>query len=146
MYNINDGLKEKIIYLNEVLWEKYKDVLSLDKSFFRKFIKKNVGPIIKLKKFSTEELKFFVEKGGILGVDGSNNRMGGAYPHYVEIYQGLAKSTIYEAWASISKSIPSAVPLSVICLHRPNTSFSLPSLTSSTLVWLMSVCSITKSG
>ncbi|WP_235860859.1 hypothetical protein [Peptoniphilus porci] len=27
------------------------------------------------------------------GVDGSNNRAGGAFPHFIEIFQGLAKST-----------------------------------------------------
>lgn len=36
------------------------------------------------------------EKGGIVGVDGSKNRVGGAYPHYVEIFQGLAKSTLHK--------------------------------------------------
>ncbi|MDU5324575.1 MAG: DNA double-strand break repair nuclease NurA, partial [Peptoniphilus harei] len=28
-----------------------------------------------------------------VGVDGSNNRSGGAFPHFIEIFQGLAKST-----------------------------------------------------
>lgn len=96
MININEGLKDKVTYLNKVLLDKYKDVLSLDRSFFRKFIGENVGPIAKLEKLTKEELSYLAEKGGILGVDGSNNRMGGAYPHFVEIYQGLAKSTIYK--------------------------------------------------
>lgn len=96
MININEGLKDKVTYLNKVLLDKYKDVLSLDRSFFRKFIGENVGPITKLEKLTKEELSYLAEKGGILGVDGSNNRMGGAYPHFVEIYQGLAKSTIYK--------------------------------------------------
>lgn len=96
MYNINNELKKKIIYLNEALQNKYEKVLSLDKDFFRNFIGENIGSIKKLKKFDKEELNAFMEKGGILGVDGSNNRMGGAYPHYVEVYQGLAKSTIYK--------------------------------------------------
>ena len=96
MININEGLKDKVTYLNKVLLDKYKDVLSLDRSFFRKFIGENVGPITKLEKLTKEELSYCAERGGILGVDGSNNRMGGAYPHFVEIYQGLAKSTIYK--------------------------------------------------
>nr|WP_272879016.1 DNA double-strand break repair nuclease NurA [Clostridium sp. Cult2] len=41
-------------------------------------------------------MTYYSQEGGILGVDGSNNRMGGAYPHFVEIYQGLAKSTIHK--------------------------------------------------
>ena len=96
MYNINEELKEKISDLNKILLTKYQDVLSMDKVFFRKFIEENVGPIKKLKKLTTEELTSYAEKGGILGVDGSNNRMGGAYPHFIEIYQGLAKSTLHK--------------------------------------------------
>ncbi len=38
MMNINEGLKDKVSYLNKVLLDKYKDVLSLDKSFLRNFI------------------------------------------------------------------------------------------------------------
>jgi hypothetical protein len=96
MYNINEELKEKIKNLNKVLLDKYQTVLSFDKVFFRNFIEENVGPIKKLEKLTTEELTNYAKKGGILGVDGSNNRMGGAYPHFVEIYQGLAKSTLYK--------------------------------------------------
>ncbi|HFL3828412.1 TPA: DNA double-strand break repair nuclease NurA [Clostridioides difficile] len=96
MYNINEELKEKIKDLNKVLLDKYQTVLSFDKVFFRNFIEENVGPIKKLEKLTTEELTNYAKKGGILGVDGSNNRMGGAYPHFVEIYQGLAKSTLYK--------------------------------------------------
>ncbi len=96
MYNINQELKDKISYLNDVLSDKYKDVLSIDKMFFREFIQEKVGPIIKIEKLTKEELTNYAEKGGIVGVDGSNNRMGGAYPHFVEIYQGLAKSTLHK--------------------------------------------------
>lgn len=96
MYNINEDLKEKIIYLNKMLSEKYNDLLSLDKSFLREFIQNNVGPITKIEKLTIEELTNYAVKGGILGVDGSNNRLGGDYPHFVEIYQGLAKSTIHK--------------------------------------------------
>ena len=96
MYSINEELKEKIRYLNRVLSNKYEQVLSLDKKFFREFINKNIGVIKKIEKLTKDELAYFSNKGGILGVDGSNNRMGGAYPHFIEIYQGLAKSTLYK--------------------------------------------------
>ncbi|NLJ97851.1 MAG: DNA double-strand break repair nuclease NurA [Tissierellia bacterium] len=94
MYNIDKGLKERIINLNKVLSAKYEDVLSLDRTSFRKFIGQNVGMLAKVEKLSKEELSHCARKGGILGVDGSNNRMGGAYPHFVEVYQGLAMSSI----------------------------------------------------
>mgnify|MGYP003767415883 CR=1 FL=1 len=96
MMNINEGLKDKISYLNKVLLDKYKDLLSLDRTSFRNFIGENIGSIKKLEKLTKEQLSQYAKKGGILGVDGSNNRMGGAYPHFVEIYQGLAKSTIHK--------------------------------------------------
>lgn len=96
MYSIDDGLKENIKHINKILMNKYKDVLSLDREFSKKYIQENVGPIVKLNKFTMDELFNFTKSGGILGIDGSKNRMGGAYPHFVEIYQGLAKSTLYK--------------------------------------------------
>ncbi len=96
LYNIDEELKNKVKYINEVLGNKYKNVLSMDKIFFRNFLKENIGPIKKLEKFTMEELNFYSEKGGIIGVDGSSNKIGGAYPHFLEIYQGLAKSTLYK--------------------------------------------------
>lgn len=96
MYSIDDNLKEKIMFLNSILSEKYKKVFSLDEGFIREFIEEKVGPIRKVEKLNREELMYYYKKGGILGVDGSRNRIGGAYPHFVEIYQGLAKSTLYK--------------------------------------------------
>lgn len=93
MFDINDGLKDKVKNLNTVLNEKYKDVLSLNKSDLRNFITQNVGQIKTMKKLDKSLLMEYENKGGIVGVDGSNNKIGGAYPHFVEIYQALAKST-----------------------------------------------------
>ena len=74
--------------------EKYREVLSLDKLFLRGFIEEYIGSITSLKKLDNKHLALYETKGGIVGVDGSTNRMGGAYPHFVDIFQGLAKSTI----------------------------------------------------
>lgn len=93
MFDINDGLKDKVKNLNTVLNEKYKDVLSLNKRDLRDFITQNVGQIKTMKKLDKNLLMDYEKKGGIVGVDGSNNKIGGAYPHFVEIYQALAKST-----------------------------------------------------
>ncbi|NMB08144.1 MAG: DNA double-strand break repair nuclease NurA [Tissierellia bacterium] len=97
MYNINKELENKVKYINEILENKYKGLLSMDKDFFRNFLKENIGPIKKIEKFTKDELNSYLEKGGIVAVDGSSNKMGGAYPHFIEIYQGLAKSTLYNA-------------------------------------------------
>jgi hypothetical protein len=94
MYNINDGLKDKVQNLNIVLTEKYKDVLSLKRTDLRRFISENVGQIKYMKKLDKELLLNYEKAGGIVGVDGSNNKIGGAYPHFVEVYQALAKSTL----------------------------------------------------
>lgn len=94
MFDINNGLKDKVQNLNTVLNEKYKDVLSLNRTDLRNFIIQNVGQIKHMKKLDKNLLMEYEKKGGIVGVDGSNNKVGGAYPHFVEIYQALAKSTV----------------------------------------------------
>ncbi|NMA85832.1 MAG: DNA double-strand break repair nuclease NurA, partial [Tissierellia bacterium] len=96
MYNINKELGDKMKYINEVLENKYKGLLSMDRDFFRNFLEENIGPIKKLGKLNKEELHYYLEQGGIVAVDGSSNKMGGAPPHFIEIYQGLAKSTLHK--------------------------------------------------
>ena len=93
MYNINNDLKAKISEINELLSQKYKNILEKDRGEIRDFIEKNVGQIKRMEKLDQKSLRDFHERGGIVGVDGSNNRMGGAYPHYIELFQGLAIST-----------------------------------------------------
>ncbi len=93
IYSINDGLKDKVQNLNMVLTEKYKEVLNLKRGDIRKFISENVGTIKTMKKLDQDLLLNYEKMGGIVGVDGSNNKIGGAYPHFVEVYQALAKST-----------------------------------------------------
>ncbi|NLW40500.1 MAG: DNA double-strand break repair nuclease NurA [Tissierellia bacterium] len=95
MYNVNEELKEKIINLNKLLLDKYREIFSLDGTTLRNFIQREIGEVKKINRLSQEELSHITKKGGLLGVDGSNNRVGGAYPHFVEIYQALAKSTIH---------------------------------------------------
>ncbi|NLX62745.1 MAG: DNA double-strand break repair nuclease NurA [Tissierellia bacterium] len=94
MFNLNEELKGEIRHINNTLLDKYKELLSMDKNLLRKFIDPHIGKIKKLARMSPEELKKYAQLGGIVGVDGSKNRLGGAYPHFIEIYQGLAKSTL----------------------------------------------------
>lgn len=96
MYEISKELKEKVTQLNSTLVDKYKDFFNMDNIQLRDFIDRNVGEIVEIKKLTKDELTKCSEKGGIVGVDGSKNRVGGAYPHYVEIFQGLAKSTLHK--------------------------------------------------
>lgn len=96
MFSVHDKLRDKISNLSTNLQSKYKNVLTLDKDTFREFIDKEIGKIKTIKRLEESQLKAYQKKGGIVGVDGSNNRVGGAYPHFVEAYQALAKSTIYK--------------------------------------------------
>jgi len=96
MYCLNEQLKNKIEFVNNLLLNKYEKILSLDKQILRRFIVDKVGSIKKLERMTSKELMKYAELGGILGVDGSRNRLGGAYPHFIEIYQGLARCSIHK--------------------------------------------------
>ena len=96
MFNINEELKANISNLNESLTNKYDFILTGDKKEIRNFIMENVGSIITVEKLSKEDLSHCEKKGGIVAVDGSTNRLGGAHPHYIDLFQGLAKSTKYK--------------------------------------------------
>src|SRR5699024_1699955 len=94
MYSLNNQLRDKVTGLNDLLKDKYKSVLGLGRDELRKFINENIGEIKSLEKLDKDHLTIYQSKGGIVGVDGSNNKLGGSYPHFVEVYQALAKSTV----------------------------------------------------
>ena len=96
MHKLNDMLKEKVVGLNTILTEKYDGILKLNRGEIRSFINTHVGEIKKMGKLGHDQLCIFESKGGIVGVDGSVNKIGGAYPHFVELYQALAKSTTHK--------------------------------------------------
>ncbi|MCK9443368.1 MAG: DNA double-strand break repair nuclease NurA [Tissierellaceae bacterium] len=96
IYRIHGDLKEKIRELNQVLLDKYSQIFSKDREFLRDFIGKHIGPIDTMKKLDKKHLALYQARGGIVGVDGSTNTMGGAFPHFVQLFQGLAKSTLIE--------------------------------------------------
>ena len=96
MYRINEQLKVSISNLNHSLTNKYNSILNCNKKEMRNFIAQNVGLISKVEKLNINELSIWNKNGGIVAVDGSANRLGGAYPHYIDLFQGLAKSTKYK--------------------------------------------------
>lgn len=89
MINLQD-LEGQLREVNKSLRNKYDFIFSLDNDAFRKELTENVGRLIKMEKFTKEKLSKYKRT---VGVDGSNNRSGGAFPHFIEIFQGLAKST-----------------------------------------------------
>lgn len=105
MYTIHMELKEQIKDLNLLLSNKYKGVLSLDREKMKSFIREYIGDISQVEKLENKHLAIYETRGGIVGVDGSTNKIGGAYPHFVEFFQGLAKSTRYQDQPIIRGSI-----------------------------------------
>ena len=89
MINLQD-LEGQLREVNKNLKDKYDFIFSLDNDTFRKELTENVGKLIEMEKFPREKLSKYKRT---VGVDGSNNRSGGAFPHFIEIFQGLAKST-----------------------------------------------------
>lgn len=93
MLDINRNLKLKLSELNDLLNEKYRDIQDVNSDNMRHFISNHIGYIETLEKLDNRNLTEIYESGGVLAVDGSKNRIGGAYPHFVELYQGLAKNS-----------------------------------------------------
>ncbi|MGO1581119.1 MAG: DNA double-strand break repair nuclease NurA [Peptoniphilaceae bacterium] len=86
-------MKEDIKELNYLLKNKYNKFFSMPRESFRVEVLNEIGKFSSLEKLSNKKLKEF---GLVVGVDGSVNKVGGSYPHYIELYQALAKPTIGE--------------------------------------------------
>ncbi len=89
MNNIQE-MEREIKNLNDGLKNKYNDFFTMDKTEFKSEVLQKIGKNYKLKKLEKNSLKKF---GLVVGVDGSVNKVGGDFPHYVEVYQALAKPT-----------------------------------------------------
>lgn len=70
-----------------------RDLKSVDQARLRSFIGEQIGSLQKLKKADTLLLEKVKKAGGLLCVDGSYNRLGGAAPHYLEIFRGVGICT-----------------------------------------------------
>ncbi len=89
---LTEELKELLGGCNSKLKEKYQSSNNLSSSHLKALIKGNIGGFVKLKK-GLEEVTELLGDRPIIGVDGSVNTKGVAYPHYVSLLQALAKST-----------------------------------------------------
>lgn len=95
MLKISTELKDRFIEMNDMLRDSYHEIFNIDNNRLRNFIQNNVGTIKTISKIEKKELENFMHKGGLIGVDGSRNRLGGVYPHFIEVFQGLAKNSIH---------------------------------------------------
>lgn len=83
------GLENKLVELNNNLKDRLGKIDSFDKYKLRDKISK-IANIDKLRRLSPEEL---AKVGTVACIDGSVNRVGGAFPHYVDLFQSLSKSS-----------------------------------------------------
>jgi hypothetical protein len=93
MYSLNSELKAKLQSINSAIQDKYGLILEGDKMKLRDFIGEEIGQIKEIEPISPEDLADIEQRGGICGVDGSSNRAGGNFPHFIEVYQALALTT-----------------------------------------------------
>lgn len=93
MYEISEEIKDAVIRLNERLSLRFEKTRLLEGDKLRLFVEKHLGSWHIVEPAPQERLRSYEEAGGIVGVDGSVNRAGGASPHYIDLFQGLAKST-----------------------------------------------------
>ncbi len=96
---------EAINKFNNKLLDEYGDIIHMEDEDLNRLIEGKIGKLIRIEPLGEGELEKFHREGGLVGVDGSVNKKGSAYPHYVEIYKGLAKYTS-------SKEVVEAVDLS----------------------------------
>ncbi|MDO5036768.1 MAG: DNA double-strand break repair nuclease NurA [Tissierellia bacterium] len=87
-------LRRMVEDLGQALRGKYSPVFDLEAAGLKERLEGELGKIYSLDPLSPKDLEDYRP---LVGVDGSNQRRGGAYPHYIEIFQGLAKSTQGEA-------------------------------------------------
>jgi hypothetical protein len=59
----------------------------------RRWLTEHVGPIRKLKRLGDDELAGFLAGRPLVGVDGTLNTFGGAFPHYLDLMRAIAKPT-----------------------------------------------------
>lgn len=93
MYEISDEIKEAVVRLNERLSRRFEETRVLEGDELRQFVEEHLGSWRIVEPAPQKTLRSYEEAGGIVGVDGSVNRAGGASPHYIDLFQGLAKST-----------------------------------------------------
>ncbi|SHK09715.1 DNA double-strand break repair nuclease NurA [Tepidibacter formicigenes] len=83
---LNNNLINNFKKINLQLKNKYKPIKDIGTRKIR-----DILDIKKTKKLSQNELKKIRNRGDIIGVDGSKNKIGNLYPHYLMAIQSLAK-------------------------------------------------------
>lgn len=86
--------RQKLSVLNEQMLEKYAGQNQLNSSQLRKLIQTEIGgSFFSLQRLEDKAIKSWLGTGSVVGVDGSVNTLGSTFPHYLTLFQALAKST-----------------------------------------------------
>ena len=89
-------LKKNLISFNKRLQDRYQGEVDFDKQDLRARLHSEVGKLTLLERLSNQRLQDWLAQEVVVGVDGSLNKVGVNFPHYLYLLQALAKSTTQE--------------------------------------------------
>lgn len=89
-------LIEEIKQLNILLTEKYRVINKFNREEKREELKK-IGEFFQIDPLDIKELEDIKNTGGVIAVDGSTNSLGGAYPHYIQLFKAVASTGLNES-------------------------------------------------
>ncbi|QQK07336.1 DNA double-strand break repair nuclease NurA [Miniphocaeibacter halophilus] len=92
---MEEKLSNELKKLNNLLIEKYYSIDKYNRDEKRNLLSK-VGNYINIKSLKVDELKEIKDLGGVIAVDGSTNKFGGAFPHYVQMFKAVASFGLKE--------------------------------------------------
>jgi len=89
--------QEKLSFLNKQILEKYEGKDNFSALQVRDLLKKELNADFWiLQQMSQGEIEDFLQGRSLIGIDGSMNTVGTTFPHYLTLFQALAKSTSKE--------------------------------------------------
>lgn len=116
---MNHEMIDAIRMISSQVQDRTRDLKSLEEARLRNFIGEQIGSLHRLEKADAARLENVKKAGGLLCVDGSYNRLGGAAPHYLEIFRGVGICT-----TAMKESITKVEASTPITLQNPEADFS----------------------
>lgn len=86
-------IRQAIRFVSDQMMERAEELSRFTEAGIKAFVEEQIGSVHSLKMADEALLASVKDAGGLLCVDGSYNRMGGAAPHYLEIYRGVGLCT-----------------------------------------------------
>lgn len=93
---IRQEIIDEIKNINEVLNLKYKSLYNISKEKLRSILSTGFGEFKDITPYTDKELEKIKLEGGLTVVDGSVNELGGASPHYIELYQAMSLNSNFD--------------------------------------------------